>query len=373
MYAYRFLHFIRRRKHTSYGSLLALTINLALPLYGMVPAKAETLFSEKSPWNVAMPTTASFGSTNIALGLPVGLDTWDPNGYWVVPFHQAKEGDPKVRILYNPLAWGAVYSGAWHRIGNDPAVEADILASSSSVFPYPGNVFSSTSVDEWTMPESYNALTAPSSEAAMYHVPASGMVPATGADGHMAVHQPNGGILETYATIVLSDLTLVALSYSVTDEDSLGDGWQRGQTASMLPSYAGAILDSEIETGINHAIAITVPPKLLAPKFQYPAYAFDRDALSNDIPYSGKMPMGGRLGLPPDLDILKLGLRTKAGIEIAKAAFQHGFLIVDRGGEGVTLRVRPTKEPTQPRLHTYDPELSADLQQIFAHLVSVTF
>lgn len=189
----------------------------------------------------------------------------------------------------------------------------------------------------------------------------------------MVVRQPSGLMLETYATIVLSDGTLVALSYSLTDPNSLGDGWQRGQTASMLPSYAGAIIDSEIETGIDHAMAITVPPRLLAPKFSYPAYAFDRDALTNDTPYSGNLPMGARLALPADLDIDRLGLLTEAGRAIAVAGRRHGFIIVDRGGEGVTIRVRPTGNPTQPKLHAYHPILSADLSKIMANVVAVSF
>lgn len=338
-----------------------------------VPASGETLFAENSPWNIAVPVTAVTGSTNMAAGFPVGFDTWDNQGYWVVPLYQATTGDPKVQVLYNPSSWSSVYAGVWRRFGNSPAVEAEILSTSSSIFPHPGNVFSSTSADEWTLPASYNVLNVGVPPRVMLNAPASGMLPAAGADGHMVVRQPSGAMLETYATIVLSDGTLVALSYSLTEPDSLGDGWQRGQTASMLPSYAGAILDSEIETGIEHAIAITVPPKLLAPRFAYPAYAFDRDALTNDIPYSGDLPMGARLALPPGLRIEQLGLLTTPGKVIAAAASKHGFIIVDRGGDGITIRVRPTGNPTQPQLHTYDPLLSADLSNIVAHVVAVTF
>lgn len=85
------------------------------------------------------------------------------------------------------------------------------------------------------------------------------MAPAPGPDGHRAVIQPDGRIVETYATIVLSSGQVVALSYSVTDPSSSGDGWQNGQTASMLPNYAGQLDDVEIANGVNHAIAITVP------------------------------------------------------------------------------------------------------------------
>ncbi|QRM53578.1 hypothetical protein [Sinorhizobium sp. BG8] len=308
----------------------------------------------------------------MAVGLPVGLDTWDPGGYWTVTYHTAKASDPQVRILYNEYAWGAVYAGRWKRSGNTPDVEKEILSLSSETFPYPGNVFSSTSASSWTMPDSYNQLVQNPSQPARFHVPA-GALPPVGADGHMAVRQPSKGVLETYATIVLSDGTIVALSYSLTDDLGLGDGRQRGQTASMLPSYAGAILDEEITSGIQHAMAITVPPKLLTPAIAYPAYAFDRDALSNSNPYSGTLPMGARLALPRDLDIGTLGLTTDAGRVIAEAAQKYGFIVVDRGGEGITIRVRPTDIPSQTILHTYDWSLGNDLTQVLANVRPVSF
>jgi hypothetical protein len=335
-------------------------------------AKSETLFNAKSPWNTRIPATAVFGSKAVAAGRPVGLDTWDPGGYWTVNYYIAKASDPKVRILYNEYAWGAVFAGRWKRQGNTAAVEREITASSSKTFPYPGNVYSSTSTTSWKMPASYNKLVQDASQAAWFSLP-EGALPPIGADGHMAVRQPTNGVLETYATIVLSDGTIVALSYSLTDPTGLGDGWQRGQTASMLPSYAGAILDEEITPGIQHAMAITVPPELLTPVIAYPAYAFDRDAVTNSYPYSGTLPMGARLALPRTLNLDGLGLATKAGRAIAAAAQKYGFIIVDRGGEGITIRVRPTRNPSQATLHAYDWGLSNDLTKILGNVRLVTF
>jgi hypothetical protein len=100
----------------------------------------------------------------------------------------------------------------------------------------------------------------------------------------MTVAQPNGTVVETYATIVLSTGQVIALSYGITSPTSLGDGWQNGQTASMLPAYGGQVLDNEIMAGIKHAMAITVPPNLLAPQIVYPAYAMDRDAMTAKTP-----------------------------------------------------------------------------------------
>ena len=91
----------------------------------------------------------------------------------------------------------------------------------------------------------------------------------------VASSSPTGSLSRPDATIVLGSGQVVALSYSVTDPSSLGDGWQNGQTASMLPSYAGQLYDNEIANGITHAIAITIPATLLVPIIRYPAYAFD--------------------------------------------------------------------------------------------------
>ena len=146
----------------------------------------------------------------------------------------------------------------------------------------------------------------------------------------MAVTQPNGSVVETYATIVLSSGQVVALSYAITSPTGLGDGWQNGQTASMLPNYAGLINDDEITAGIKHAMAITVPAQSLAARIAYPAYAFDRDAMTAIPPYGGAIPMGSRLALPPSVPVSSLGLYTAEGIAIATAAKTYGFIVVDR-------------------------------------------
>ena len=187
----------------------------------------------------------------------------------------------------------------------------------------------------------------------------------------MAVLQPDGRVLETYATIVLRNGDVVALSASVTNPGGMGDGRARGQTASMIPDYAGLLTDAEAISGIEHAIAVTVPASLLAPRIAYPAAAFDRDALTNPEPYAGTLPMGARLALPAKFDLAALRLQTATGRTIAAAAASYGFIVVDRGGEGVTLRVQPNGERKVVALHAWDGALHADLRAIFAHLEQV--
>jgi hypothetical protein len=349
----------------------AVLIILILPVMNGTSAPAAQVFSQSSAWNVPIPSVAVYSASDAAPNLLGGLDTWMQNS-WTIPYYTSTTTDPLRPLLYNSNAWSKVYSGEWLRSGNSQSVEKAILSSSNNTFPYTGNVYSSTSATEWILPASYNKTISPQPGPAQFHFNA-GMKPATGSDGHMAVAQPNGGVLETYATIVLRTGQVVALSYSITSPTSLGDGWQNGQTASMLPVYAGSIQDTEISAGINHAIASTVPASILTTQISYPAYAFDRGALKNKPYYSGNIPMGGQLALPPSITIDSLGLSTPEGKAIATAAKKYGFIIVDKGGGGICLRVRPNGIFQYPALHAYNWPLQNDLNKIVAKLREVSF
>jgi len=341
------------------------------PVPTPVPVEAPTverLLEAGSPWTT--PVVPPADGTAPALGLvAAGFDSWVRSDGWSVPFHLATAADPLQTLLYNPDAWSRVASGEWRRSGNGAAVEAAIRATSRSVFPYRGNVYSSTSTTSWQLPADFNGLHGIPPATLRFHLGAA-MVPAPGWDGHLAVMQPDGRVLETYAAIRLSDGTLVALSYSVTHPRHKGDGWENGQTASMLPVYLGLLDAASLEAGrIGHALAVTVPARLLAPTAAYPAFAFDRSALTEHPPYAGTLPMGARLVLPVDADPPSLGLATPEGLVIADAARRHGFIVVDRGGEGLSVRVRRNPARPNPRLTEWDPLLQDDLNRIVGRLV----
>jgi hypothetical protein len=336
---------------------------------------APQFFSSTSAWNTTIPSQgAIWGNGPGAPNVVAGFDTWDSKNAWTTPFYTATAADPLQPLLFNANAWYKVSTGEWARWGNSPAVEQAILASSSPSFPFTGNVFASTSSTTWVLPPDYNKTINPPSPPARFHFNAS-MRPAPGWDGDRDVLQPGGKVLETYATIILSSGQAVALSYSVTDPSSRGDGWQNGQNASMLPHYGGRIYDDEIRTSINHAISITVPPKLLAVKIAYPAYTFDRDAMTatSISHYSGVLPMGARLALPPSISLAALKLNTSEGIAIATAAQRYGFIIVDRGGAGITVMANPFDPSPDRLLHNWDWGMQLDLNSIFANVRQVQF
>jgi hypothetical protein len=322
-------------------------------------------FSANSAWNVKIGRGTKFQTAPGVAGLLVGLDTWGAGDAYTVPCYRAKRTDAMHHLLYSRFAWSKVVRGLWQRSGNTPAIEAEIEAESSRHFPPPGNVFSSVSATQWVLPPFMQGLPAPPPQDYRF---TTAMLPPSGTDGHMAVGQPSGRVVETYATILLSTGDVVALSYTLSDPAGLGDGHDNGQTAAMLPNYAGLIQDEEMKSGINHAVAISVPASLLTTRIAAPAATFDRDALTNRPPYSGSLPMGARLALPAGTN---LALSTPEGRAIAKAAATYGFIMSERGGSGITLHVRPNAPHQDPVLHTFNEPLQADLNAIFAQVAYV--
>lgn len=312
-----------------------------------------------------MGRAAKFEAAPGVAGLAVGLDTWGAGDAYTVPCYRAAHTDAVHHLLYSRFAWYNVARGLWQRSGNTPAVEAEIRAESSRHFPPPGNVFSSVSATAWVLPQFMQGLPAPPPRDFRF---TTAMLPPSGTDGHMAVGQPSGRVVETYATILLSTGDVVALSYTLSNPAGLGGGHDNGQTAAMLPNYAGLIQDEEMQSGINHAMAISVPASVLATRMAAPAATFDRDALTSRPPYSGSLPMGARLALPPGT---KLALSTPEGRAIAAAAARYGFIMAERGGSGITLHVRPNAPHQDPVLHTINEPLQSDLNAIFAQVAYV--
>lgn len=351
-----------------YKLLLIILVVFVSP---MPSFSAPRFFSNNSVWNLAIPNNAIFDTQPIGKVVWAGIDTWSDNA-WSIPFYASKSSDGLHPILYNEFSWIKVFKGIWLRSGNSKIIEKEILSTSKPSFPYSGCVYCSTSSTSWMLPHYYNKTIKPNLPPAQYYF-SQAMKPSHEADGHIAILQPAGRVLEAYAAIILSTGELVALSYSLTDPKSRGDGWQNGQTAAMTPNYAGLIWDDEIITGINHTMAVSLPASFLNPTVAYPAYTFDRGAMRESPPYTGSVPMGGRFALPPSLRISSLGLKSPEGMSIAKAAQKYGFIVTDRGGGGITLKVQPNSNITVPRLHSWNSELQADLLSIFANVRQVKF
>jgi hypothetical protein len=354
-------------------ALLALILGAVALARSEIHGIAANLFysplSDRSIWKTVVPASAQGQPIPLISTLDVGLSSWlTPDGT-SIPLFQATDFSARVRILHNPATWMQVSTGAWKHLNNSATIEAEIVASSSARFPFPYHPYVSQSGTSHVVPAEYDPVINPPDGSARIVAAPQGIYPSLHPDGHMVIFQPDGTAVETFGTILLSDGTIVCQTYKITDPSKDGDGRQNGVTASMIPVYAGLIREREFLDGsIDHAVKIVVPAKLLHPSYVYPALAFDRGALSERPPYSGLIPMGARLFLPPQVKIDQLKLRTRLGRVVAKAAQNYGFIVTDRGGAGITLMVEAGVQA--PELDDWSHEQERDLLAIFRNVHS---
>ncbi|MFZ1426528.1 MAG: hypothetical protein WAS21_07145 [Geminicoccaceae bacterium] len=317
-------------------------------------------FGSGSVWN--RPPGSQRSSIGPVAGFRVGLTSWE-GGAWSSPIWYAKSSDPLVDVLYLDN-WWQVATGQWRRSGNSADVERAIRAKASVTFPFPSNVYSSQSTRAWVLPADYDRMI-PSSTVVRFRAPPNA-VPASAADGHMDIIQPDGRMLECYGAIRLSSGSFVCGRYQLMEPWRQGDAWMNGLTASMIPMFAGMIRDEEAYRGkILHALQVRIGPQALTTAWTAPAAAFDRDAMSNGTPYSGSLPLGSRLALPVSVDPDHIsGVRSTFGRMIARSMKNYGAIIIDRGGSnGITIGVETGA--THPDLVNYTYGHQAEIEAIF--------
>ena len=315
-------------------------------------------FSDNSPWNRGVPADAIYlpapGIRNLFIGYTYGKDDHQNVGVAI-----ARSSDPPRPVLYNHGAWNEVAAGNWQRFDNSRSVELEILAGSSTSFPFDANSYSTaTELDgQRSLPESYFGKGNPPTILTVA-APLSAR-PAPDNDGHMVVFLPDGRALETYATIILSSGEIVAQMASFTDYRADGTGWWNGRRASMLPSYGGILRDREVsQEVIDHALAANVSRTVLDTAAAWPALAFDANPR-----YSGSLPMGSLLAIPRDIDVADFEWQSALGLALARAAQAHGIYLVDRGGsDGISLITETTIR--HPLMVRGDQSLQLDLNRI---------
>jgi hypothetical protein len=115
-------------------------------------------------------------------------------------------------------------------------------------------------------------------------------------------------------------------------------GHDSGIRAAQVSQFGGLIRSHEITANrIPHALAMVLSNWMLKSGFVWPATAQDQSG-----GYTGEIPMGSLLAIPPSVDVTKLGL-SPTGLAIAHAFQDYGGLAVDRnGGGGLTLQGDPT-------------------------------
>jgi hypothetical protein len=283
-------------------------------------------FSSTSPWNYPIGKLATYADVSGLGNLAVAINYDDR---WTASVVIASRRDPVVPVrFYRGDLWKFL-AGPGKVCGNTPETELALKEASTPDVLFPANFYSTISSPDsslWILPPEYKP--AATSYWRTAYLPA-GSCASPDTDGLMAVFQPNGWVLDLYEGIVLSDNSVIAAMASYVDARGDGTGWWNGRRASMLPSFAGLIRKGEIASGlIPHALAALMAPAMVTHEAVWPAYAFDRNA-----GYSGTLPIGALLAIPPQVDLDALGL-SRQGKVIARAAQTYGVYVVDRGGTG---------------------------------------
>jgi hypothetical protein len=300
-------------------------------------------FSSTSPWNYPIGNGARYASVSLtSITASISFKQWTSS---VVI---ASSSDPVTNVRYG--SWGGSTPSTWTYLHNggdgcfvspstlDPKTFQPVSTIKNYAFgqsalpPFLANYYSTINSPSTTRvwPASLHA-----SQLDYYtsiNMP-TGACGSPDSDGMMSVIQPTGWALDTYATVTLDDQTLLASMGSFVDLKGDGTGYWNGRRASMIPSLAGLIRKGELASGrIPHALAVTISPTVLKEQAIWPASAFDMNS-----GYSGALPMGSLLGIPPWVNIDGLGL-TPLGKVIARAAQNYGIFIVDRtGGPGINI------------------------------------
>jgi hypothetical protein len=326
-------------------------------------------FASTSPWNTPIGSGAQYEAIPGIESYPAGINF---NERWTTGIYRATSSDRQATLyIYKGNLWALLAHAkkltdpatniayVINTTGNDPAAEKLLRDGSQATNLTPANFYSTTvrsPTGQRTWPTGLRDLQTGWTNSIF--LPA-GAVPSADSDAHIAVFQPTGLVLECYDAIVCGNGDIICAIAGFSDPTGDGAGDENGRCASLTPNYAGKIRARELDLGqIPHALCALAPAKLLKPDCVWPACAFDM----NDG-YSGPLPMGSLLAIPPSVDITALGLSPK-GLAIARAAQDYGVYLTDRGGDGVTI---------QAELGTKNlPGLDADIAVIVHHLQRVT-
>jgi hypothetical protein len=294
-------------------------------------------FSAASAWNSPIGNGAVYATVPNWSSLSGGFN---PTA-WTVSVGLTTTSNSEDKLYVNTGTTTGNY--AWLAAGksgcNISAKNATTLLSTSTqsiVFeanPY-STIGTGSENSQTIWPASYNPISADYST--LFYIP-SGLCASPDTDGLLAVVQPNGWVMEAYEGITTASGDLIAGNVAgYYDLQGDGSGWQNGRRASMVPAIAGLIRTGEVKQGnIPHALAATLSPTILTEEAAWPAYAFDTNS-----GYTGTLPMGSLMAIPPSVNLSTLGL-TASGLIVATAAQNYGVYIVDRGGTGgITFQVQ---------------------------------
>lgn len=280
-------------------------------------------FSQTSPWNMPIGSGAVYGSVAGLTGSTTLYGGMNSGGAWTTSIGVASSTDRVGTLYFNWNMWTYLTSG-YAACGNSASGDSALRSASGTSVLTPYNLYSTTPS------ASYHPVSDHFSS--NFRIPSS-ICPSPDTDAHLAIYQPDGWVMEAYEAVVLGNGDVVALMASYFDATGDGTGYWNGRKASLIPDIAGMIRTGEVARGlIPHALVATVPATLLKAESVWPAYSYDTN---NN--YSGTLPMGALLAIPPSVNIANLGLSAK-GLVVARAAQDYGIYVGDRGGAGISIQ-----------------------------------
>ncbi|HEY8720060.1 hypothetical protein [Pengzhenrongella sp.] len=173
-----------------------------------------------------------------------------------------------------------------------------------------------------------------------FRVP-SGSVVTTGTDKHMTVVQPDG--YTAYECYKMTKVTSTSWTTTyVVQQDLRTNGLAGGARASGISQIMGLIRTQEVANKkIPHTLAVGIPNSMLKYGYVWPARAQDSDAATA---YSGPIPMGSMMGIPPSVDLTKLNLSPE-GLALGHGLQDYGAHVLLRAG-AVALYAEPLADQT---------------------------
>jgi len=297
--------------YTSVGLVLASTLALEA---GQQNAAAQSSFptsrdpvfwpfSATSPWNMPLATTAAFSGPND----PCTIDLTDPSVStgisalnWSQPIYVAKPEDPRTGLSLDPNNGLPPY-------GLDPSVHRNNPVAGMGV-----------PIDATPALPTYEAE------------------PLT--DAHLNIIDENHHyVVEMWRAKRVAPLKIVA--FTMVKNDLRGPGVGTGGARAYGGSAIGGLIrKGELAPGIHHALAFCIPrSKQKCCEPVWPATTVDGKAQGT---YTGNLPMGQLVALPPDVNLKSLNLGPQ-GYAIANALQDYGAYDVDSSG-GFAIYVEPT-------------------------------
>lgn len=213
--------------------------------------------------------------------------------------------------LYNPTAFTPAFSATcYYTDANDAPVDISVGSGYTGVHDRD----SETLVSKVTIP----------------HWPTN-VEAATGGDAHADVIDVDNRVIHSFWKLKNVDGVWTSLLYAWAPLDGRGWGdpahYYQGARATGVPPCAGMIRVHEVDDGdimFRHALAMSLTDNALSPEYTFPATSTDW----NSSNYSGQIPEGALVMLPPTFDLNKI--QTPLIKKIAATLKTYGAYVVDR-------------------------------------------